>query len=185
MNMERTEALLIQAARDGHEDAFQQIVVTHSAAVFAHAYRMTGNEQDAEEVVQDTFLRAYRQLARFDGRATLRTWLYRIASNRAIDLLRARKRRDVVEPLEEQHSEPASKPGQDAALNNRAIRQKLLQALDQLSGDERTAFVLRHFEHSSIAHIAQALNIRPNAAKNTVFRAVSKLRKLLKPLRTL
>src|SRR5215467_8105981 len=91
--MEFTDAAFVARARSGDADAFRVLVDRHGRALFRLAYRMTGNEQDAEDVVQESFLRAYRQLAKFDERATFGTWLYRIAANCSLDIVRARKRR--------------------------------------------------------------------------------------------
>src|ERR1700704_4987181 len=92
--MDATESAAVLArARQGDSEAFRALVERHSRSVFRLAYRMTGNEQDAEDVVQESFLRAYRQLAKFDDRASFGTWLYRIAANCSLDLIRARKRR--------------------------------------------------------------------------------------------
>ena len=75
------------------QEAFRDLVEKHGRMVFRVAYRMTGNESDAEDVVQETFLRAYRNLDRYDSRASFATWIFRIAANCSIDVLRARKRR--------------------------------------------------------------------------------------------
>ena len=91
--MECNDLGLVTKARTGDTDAFRVLVERHSRALFRLAYRMTGNQQDAEDVVQDSFLRAYKQLARFDERASFGTWLYRIAINCSLDLVRSRKRR--------------------------------------------------------------------------------------------
>src|SRR5947208_3345850 len=92
--MELTDAAAVSRARGGDADAFRLLVDRHSNAVFRVAYRMTGNEHDADDVVQETLLRAYRQLARFEERANFGTWLHRIAINCSLDLLRARGRAD-------------------------------------------------------------------------------------------
>src|SRR3977135_799701 len=92
--MDAIEAGAVLArARQGDTDAFRVLVERHSRSLFRLAYRMTGNEQDAEDVVQESFLRAYKQLAKFDERASFGTWLYRIAMNCSLDLVRSRKRR--------------------------------------------------------------------------------------------
>src|SRR6266581_9015024 len=100
--MEDSDAVAVARARAGDQDAFGMLVERHSIRLFQVAYRMTGNEQDAEDVVQESFLRAYKQLDRFESRAGFATWLHRIAVNCSLDLLRKRKRRedqvDVVEP---------------------------------------------------------------------------------------
>src|SRR5438128_10682346 len=91
--MDATEAAAVLArARQGDSDAFRTLVERHSRSVFRLAYRMTGNEQDAEDVVQETFLRAYKQLSHYESRSSFSTWLYRIASNYSLDLIRMRKR---------------------------------------------------------------------------------------------
>jgi len=83
--MECNDLGLVARTRAGESDAFRVLVERHSRALFGLAYRMTGNQQDAEDVVQDSFLRAYRQLARFDQRAGFGTWLYRIAVNCSLE----------------------------------------------------------------------------------------------------
>src|SRR5437764_7937656 len=91
--MELTDAAFVAKARSGDADAYRVLVERHGRALFRLAFRMTGNEQDAEDVVQESFLRAYRQLGKFDERASFGTWLYRIAANCSLDLVRSRKRR--------------------------------------------------------------------------------------------
>jgi RNA polymerase sigma-70 factor (ECF subfamily) len=164
------------------QEAFRELVERHSRMVFRVAFRITGNEQDAEDVVQETFLKAHRNLERYDSRASFSTWLFRIASNCAIDVLRAKKRRqetpgDVEEPI------PSSDPSPQTSALGSEIGSHLSRALAELTPQERTAFVLRHFEGEPIEEIAKALGVRSNAAKQTVFRAVRKLRLRLEPLR--
>src|SRR5437660_3976742 len=94
--MDATESAAVLArARQGDNEAFRALVERHSRSVFRLAFRMTGNEQDAEDVVQETFLKAYRQLGRFESRANFSTWLHRIAVNRSIDLIRGRKHQEA------------------------------------------------------------------------------------------
>ena len=91
--MEWTDSAAAEQARKGDQRAFGALVERHSRSVFRLAFRMTQNEQDAEDLVQETFLKAYKQLHRFDGRSAFGTWLYRIAANCSLDLIRARKNR--------------------------------------------------------------------------------------------
>src|SRR5438105_8233417 len=91
--MELTDSAIVTRARAGDADAYRVLVERHSRALFRLAFRMTGNEQDAEDVVQESFLRAYKQLSKFDERASFGTWLYRIAANCSLDLVRTRQRR--------------------------------------------------------------------------------------------
>jgi DNA-directed RNA polymerase specialized sigma24 family protein len=90
--MEESDPALVARALRGDEYAFQLLTERHSQSVFHLAYRMTGNEQDAEDIVQETFLRAFRNLKRYESRSLFSTWLYRIAANYTVDLIRSRKR---------------------------------------------------------------------------------------------
>src|SRR3989440_11518555 len=92
--MDATESAAVLArARQGDSEAFRFLVERHSRNVFRLAFRMTGNEQDAEEVVQEAFLRAYSRLSKFEARSSFGTWIYRIAANCSLDLLDRRKRK--------------------------------------------------------------------------------------------
>src|SRR5277367_4562251 len=90
--MEDSDLAAVARVRAGDSDGFRLLVERHGRSVFRLAYRMTGNEQDAEDVVQETFLRAYKQINRYESRASFGTWLYRIAANYSLDLVRSRKR---------------------------------------------------------------------------------------------
>jgi RNA polymerase sigma-70 factor, ECF subfamily len=184
--MEMTDGALVGRARDGDQDAFRLLVERHSRAIFRLAYRMTGNEHDADDVVQEAFLRAYRQLQRFESRANFGTWLHRIAINCALDLLRVRSRHDRHyggDPEEAEMSGVSSaSPAPDRLLLSAEVQNEIGRALEQLTGNERTAFVLRHFEGMSIEEIGEVLGTQINATKHTIFRAVRKLRRSLEPL---
>ena len=188
--MDATEAAAVLArARQGDSDAFRALVEKHSRSVFRLAFRMTGNEQDAEDVVQESFLRAYRQLARFESRADFGTWLYRIVSNCSVDLMRSKQaRHDQVrgDSLDERALElPAvNVPGPERMAHSAEIDRRVQDALRQLSPLERAAFTLRHYEGRSIDEISATLGLGTSAAKHSVFRAVKKLRLALAPLRS-
>ena len=149
---------------------------------------MTGNEQDAEDVVQESFLRAYRQLGKFDERASFGTWLYRIATNCSLDLVRSRKRRsENLAPADPEMEDPvvslpAGDPDPERVTLSGEIRDRVANAMNELSATERTAFVLRHFEGMCIEDVSRVLDCQPGAAKHSVFRAVQKLRRALEPL---
>ncbi len=178
----------VERARSGDSDAFRLLVEQHSRAIFRLAFRMTGNEEDAEDVVQETFLRAYRQLDKYEARSSFSTWLYRIASNYSLDLIRSRKRheekreRGSVEDRDILQSIAVDSPGPDRLLYGSQVKDRVNAALNELSAQERTAFVLRHFEGQSIQEIGEALGTGTNATKHSIFRAVQKLRKSLEPM---
>jgi RNA polymerase sigma-70 factor (ECF subfamily) len=179
------DATAVARARAGDSDAFRLLVERHSRALFKLGYRMTGNEQDAEDVVQEAFLKAYRSLDRFEDRSQVGSWLYRIAANCAFDVLRKRQRRDSRnESLDvEDAPEPqAPEPGPERLALGADVRQRLEAALERMSPRERAAFVLRHFEGRSVKEIEAALGIDTTSVKQSVCRAVRKARELLAPL---
>jgi RNA polymerase sigma-70 factor, ECF subfamily len=190
--MEVTDAAVVAQVLAGDKDAFRLLVERHSRSIFRVVYRMTGNQQDAEEVLQETFLRAYKSLGRFESRSNFGTWLYRIAVNRTLDLLSSRKTQmqmkdgyqitDSLDPEESRQVQlPAPAPGPDRLLISSEIKKKVTQALGLLTPAEQVAFTMRHMEGQSIEEISQVLNVKTSAAKNCVFRAVQKLRQQLEP----
>lgn len=183
--MEGIDRAAVLRAKAGDRDAFREIVEAHSRHVFGLAFRMTGNEEDAEDVVQETFLKAYRGLARFEGTSEVSTWLHRIAANCAVDLLRRRKGAAFTAAASpDPDLVPDAASGPEAAAYGSEIDRRMQDSLRRLSAMERAAFTLRHFEGRSIGEIAGVLGVRAGAAKNCVFRAVAKLRADLGPLRS-
>jgi RNA polymerase sigma-70 factor, ECF subfamily len=184
--MEWADQAVVEKARSGDGEAFRVLVERHSRGLFRLSFRMTGNESDAEDVVQETFLRAYRQLGKFDGRASFGTWLYRIAANCALDMVRARQRRGEQAPAEPGAdwllSIASEDPRPDRLAMSDQVRRRVAEAMDELSPAERTAFVLRHFEGMCMEEVSRALGCQTGAAKHSVFRAVQKLRRALEPL---
>ena len=186
-----SDAIAVERTLAGDRDAFRVLVERHSHNVFRLAYRMTGNRPDAEEVVQEAFLRAYQKLGQFAARANFGTWVYRIAANYAIDRMRQRKKEEArkVEPVvreEGTENDPVTlvedaAPTPERLAHNIELRKQMEIALAALSHSERTAFVMRHWEGCAIEEIAEVLKSSSGAAKNTVFRAVQKLRLALQP----
>jgi RNA polymerase sigma-70 factor (ECF subfamily) len=189
--MPLTDAAAVAKARDGDSEAFRLLVERHSRAVFRVAHRMTGSAQDAEDVVQETFLKAYRQLGRFESRANFSTWLHRIAVNCSIDLIRGRRSRETGhEAADLEMLGAAAETGDAGSLSperlmlSAEVQDRVRAAMAALSGMERAAFTLRHFEGRTIDEISAALGLKTNAAKHSVFRAVRKMRLALGPLVT-
>jgi RNA polymerase sigma-70 factor, ECF subfamily len=190
--MELTDRAAVDEVLAGKHESFRVLVERHGRKVFGLAYRMTGNEHDADEVVQETFLRCYKRLDSFEERSTFSTWLYRIASNCALDLLAKRKqdkqhiesdtRSDEDAYPEDRALEFASpQPGPERMLLSTELRNRIAGAMQRLTPVERTAFVLRHFEGQSITEIGAVLKVKDEAVKNTIFRAVKKMRVELEP----
>ena len=191
IRMDGGDAAQVAQALGGDQDAFRVLVERHSRTLFRLAYRMTGNEQDAEEVVQEALLRAYRRLDRFESRSNFGTWLYRIGVNCALDLMRKRrpenKQRQHAKGDETEKNDPlatavSNDPGPDRLMLSGELGRQVRTAMMALSPVERTAFVMRHFEGNSIEEIGETLGLGAGATKNSVFRAVQKLRRHLEPL---
>ena len=185
--MEESDADALAQARAGDSDGFRTLVERHSRGMFRLAYRMTSNEQDAEDVVQEAFLRAFRRLDQYDERARFSSWLFRITANCAYDALRARKRRDedpwpdAADGSETAADFPATDPAPDRLTLSVEIRRRVEVAMSRMSVQEKAAFVLRHFEGMSTAEIGEALELEASAAKQSVLRAVRKVRQVLAP----
>lgn len=178
--MDAGDELAISRARRGDHDAFRSLVERHSCAVFRLAYRMTGNSNDAEDMVQETFLRAWKQIGRFDGRAGFGTWVHRICANCTLDHIRARKAK-TDKNTELAPNVAHGGPSPERLAQSSEIAGLLVPALDQLSEMERAAFVMRHYEGMPILDISKVLGVEVGAAKHSVFRAVQKLRRALEP----
>ena len=188
IRMEENDVAVVAQVLAGDRDAFRLVVERHSRSLFRLAYRMTGNEQDAEDVVQETFLRAYRRLNRFESRSSFSTWLYRIAVNCSLDHSRKRRQQDErqIAPNPEAPdpvmSLPSTDPSAERLVMSAEVRERVQTTMNDLTEKERAAFVLRHYEGLSIDEVARAMNLKANAAKNNIFRAVQKLRRALEPM---
>ena len=186
MQVGETAPAILARAREGDGEAFRALVEQHSRGAFRLAFRLTGNAQDAEDVVQESFIRAYRQLDRFEARANFGTWLHRIVVNCAMDALRSRRSRrtGAMAALDDVAGELASvRPGPERLARSAEIEDKVQASLGALSARERVAFTLRHCEGRTIEEIGKTMGLRTNAVKHCIFRAVRKLRATLEPLR--
>ena len=191
-SLRQSDAIAVERVLAGDRDAYRALVERHSRNVHRLAYRLTGNAHDAEDVVQEAFLRAYQKLEQFEARANFGTWVYRIAANYAIDRMRQRQKDEARREVPETHGldgvaeDPLmlvrdSKPSPERLMQSTELRREMQRALEELSHAERTAFVMRHWEGRGIEEIAGVLQSNSSAAKNTVFRAVQKLRHALEP----
>ena len=178
--MERDDTI-VERARGGDAEAFRELVERYSPKLFRLAWRLTGDETTAEDAVQETFLRAYRSLGRFDGRSEVGTWLHRIAVNTSLEIMRKHERRKGETP-EENLPLSSPEPGPERTALSQEMERAVRSGMADLSALERTAFVLRHFEGRSIAEICARLGLGESAGKQAIFRAVRKLRRVLEPL---
>ncbi|GGR69724.1 DNA-directed RNA polymerase sigma-70 factor [Streptomyces roseolus] len=164
------DLLLVVRAAEGDEEAFEVLVHRHAPAMLQLAERLMGSRAEAEDAVQDAFLSAWRSLPEYRGEAAFGTWLYRIVTNRCLNLLRARRPATdldaVAEPAAPEHQ---SSPVR-AAESHAAVRD-LVQAMGNLSAEQKVCWVLREIEGQPYETIAQAVGIRPEAVRARVFRA--------------
>ena len=189
LRMDRNDQAAIQAVLAGDKEAYGALVVRYSGRLFRVAFRITGNEADAEDVVQDAWLRGYRKLESFESRSDFGTWIYRIAVRCALDKISGSKVDEstrVAETTDREQDElqiADQEADPERLLLSGEIRAMQEMAMHGLSPTERTAFVLRHLEDRTTEEIATAMGIPPNAAKQSVFRAVQKLRRRLATLK--
>jgi RNA polymerase sigma-70 factor (ECF subfamily) len=181
------EALAARAAA-GDEPAFEEIVARYQARVFRLAWRLTGNEGDAGDVLQETFLQVYRNLASFRGASRFGSWLYRIATNQALMQRRARARRpaeslEAFLPRFDADGRHAQTPAQlqvaaraDELLDRRTLAERARAGIERLPELLREAFVLRDLEEMPTAEVAQVLGLEPATVRQRVHRARLMLR---------
>ncbi|MEA3055305.1 MAG: polymerase sigma-70 factor, subfamily [Actinomycetota bacterium] len=176
---------LVAAARDGDREAFDELVRATSAATYTLAYRLVGNEEDARDVVQEAYLRAYKGISRFRGDAQFTTWLYRITANCAnTHLSKRRKRRhDELDETSAVIDSDATHDPQAVVLAS-SLRDRLTIALDELPPKLRAVVVLRDVYDLPHEAIAAELGITETAAKVRLHRARRKLRESVFPGRT-
>jgi RNA polymerase sigma-70 factor, ECF subfamily len=177
---------LVRQAQQGNTSAFEQLVRHYDRVVLRLALNITGSYEDAQDIYQEAFLRAYRNLARFRFECSFYTWIYRIATNLCLDHLRQRqlRNRDIItERLDEDEEtvldrvpdqRPATSP--ERAALSRELRDRIRMALGRLSPRERVVFELKHYQGLKLQTVATMLNTTENTIKNTLFRATHKLR---------
>ncbi len=181
------EDFSLEALRNGDRAEFSRLVEAYYKMIYHLSYKMLGDAQDAEDVLQETFLKAYRNLGSFDGRSSLSTWLYRIATNEALMFLR-RKKPDLVsidEPVET--GEVEAEPLQivdwcclpEAELLSSEAQAHLDRAVENLPPSLRVVFVLRDLQGLSTLETAEVLNLSENAVKTRLSRARLRLREEL------
>ncbi len=181
------EKRVIRRVLDGDADAFEELVRANEKNVYNLALKMTGNEQDALDLSQDAFLKAYTSLPSFNGESRFSVWLYRLTYNLCIDFLRKRKRRQTVpldgedengEPYALQIPDPAPGPAETAERNQ--TRREILDAVQALPPNHRQILVMRCVEELSYARIAAELGVGEGTVKSRLNRARAALEKSLR-----
>lgn len=182
-----SEELSLEALRAGDRAEFARFVETYSGIIYRLALKMLSNPQDAEDVLQETFIKAYRHISGFDGRSKLSTWLYRIATNEALMLLRRRKQSflSIEEPVESMNED--QEPLQiidwcclpEDELMSSEARKYLDQAIEELPTSLRVVFLLREIEGLSTQETSEVLILSETAVKTRLSRARMRLREQL------
>ncbi len=180
---------LIEKTRSGDRAAFQTLVERYQRRIYAVAYGLLGNREDALDAVQEAFIKAYRSLDRFKGKSSFYTWLYRITANTAIDLGRKASRRDEIEFREEIEQDeekgnyPIAPSAEDPAsrLMKKELGELIDGAIQELPHEQRTAIVLREIEGLSYREIAEVMRCSQGTVMSRIHYARKKLRELLEP----
>jgi RNA polymerase sigma-70 factor (ECF subfamily) len=183
-----SDGALVVAAKHGDTQAFEELVVRHERRAFVIAQRITRNREDAEEVVQDTFHKAFLHLGKFQEKSQFSTWLTRIAMNEAFMLLR--RRRGGLEVLPESHDDGETpvagvfvdqRPNPEESCWQLERSDLLTQAINQLSPKTRTTILLRSVEERSLEETAEILGTSLGVVKSRLFQGRRKLRRTLNP----
>ena len=182
--MEKQEQQWVEAARQGDQSAFEQLVHLYEKRVLALTTRMCKNPADAEEAAQEAFLSAWQGLPFFRGDASFSTWLYRLASNACVDLLRREGRRQSAagpslndEEVQLEVPDTAPSPQEQAELSE--LRQQIEAGLQALTPDHRQVLLLREMHQLSYDEIAQTLDVDVGTVKSRINRGRKQLRNFL------
>ncbi len=180
LNSVMDEAELLRSILEGSEDAFRVLVERYQDRLYALAHRVLGNRLDAEEVVQETFLRAFRNLVHFQAGSSLYTWLYRIALNAAVDLSKRQRRRrhvsldDGEAPLKRTIAGKSPDPS-DAPVREE-IAHLVREGVDQLPDAYRQILILREYSEMSYEQLGEVLRLPKGTVESRLFRARMKLK---------
>ncbi len=176
------ELRLIRLVLAGETEAFEALVRAHEKNVYNLALRMTGDPQDAEDMAQEAFLKAYRSLGDFRGESRFSVWLYRVVSNVCLDFLRRRSRRPSVSLTEEddegeelQRDVPDERFSPEALLERKLTREAVRAGLRELPEEQRQILLLREIEGLSYEEIGEILDLEPGTVKSRIFRARKRL----------
>jgi RNA polymerase sigma-70 factor (ECF subfamily) len=188
------DAELIRGAQRGDRAAFEELVRQYDHAVLRLALHLTGSEQDARDIYQDAFLKAYRNLGSFRFECSFYTWIYRIVTNLCLDHLRKRQVRKEDAPVVtdsdgeeysiiDQVADDRSGASPERDLMRRELGARIGRALTRLTPRERMVFEMKHYQGLKLRTIGEALSTTEETAKNTLFRATQKLRAALADMR--
>src|SRR5438045_8269178 len=188
------DTMLIREAQRGNRAAFEELVRHYDQAVLRLALHLTGTEHEAQDVYQDAFLKAYKNIGRFRFECSFYTWIYRIVTNLCLDNIRKKQVRKedapvVVDSEGEQYdvlaqvADARSGANPERDLMRRELGGRISRALEKLTPRERVVFELKHYQGLKLRTVGEMLNTTEETAKNTLFRATQKLRATLADMR--
>ena len=177
------DAALAAACRSGDLHAYERLYSLQGARMKNLARNILGSSTDAEDAVQETFLKVQRSIASFRGQSSFVTWTFRILVNTCYDARRSRLRKNEVAAEDEQHDDAAPRPEPRATVSHPSLRLALERALAKLTRHQRDVFLLYEVEGFRHAEISEMLEITETASKNTLFQAKKNLRQMLEPPR--
>ena len=180
----KQERQLVERARGGDQEAYRELVEASQRQVYGLALRHTNRHEDADEIAQETFIRAYKGLRNFRGSSRFRTWLFRIAINCCFSFRRRAGRWSDTEEIDEGGVQlpDRSNPSPFRQVMGRETRRMVDKALEGLSKQQRTVFIMKYLQHHTIADISETIGCAPGTVKKQLFRAVNKMRDSLAPL---
>jgi RNA polymerase sigma-70 factor (ECF subfamily) len=187
LDMEREETL-IRAAQTGSIVAFESLVKQYDKQVMQLAFSLVNDAEDAQDVYQEVFVRVFRNLNRFQFRSQFSTWLYRVVVNHCINFNKKKRRAKFYSLNSENENGEASwsatlkgvEISPEDSLLNRELSEKIEEAIAQLSPQQKTVFVLRHYQGLKLQEIARILKCSEGTVKNYLFRATQKMQLMLK-----
>ena len=190
------ERALVERAQSGNRDAFEQLVYRYDRQILRLAFHMLGDREQARDVYQETFMKAYRSIGRFRFDSSFYTWIYRIAKNVCIDHQRSQTRLSRESPLEADRETDPDAPAPIDFLHSSSldgdperslfgveIRDAVAKALEKLTGKERLVFELRHYHGLRLRAVGEVVGISEDLAKNYLFRGTRKMRAALAQFR--
>ena len=175
------EETLVQQVREGDLRSFSALVELYQERAIHVAYSFLGNFEDARDVAQEAFVKAYQNFSRFDERSRFYTWFYRILVNGCKDFLRRKKGRPTASGPDPVENIPASGRSARQELMDQELGMEIQKALDELPFQQRSVFTLRYLEGLKLEEIAESLNLSVGAVKAHLWQAGQKMRKRLSP----
>lgn len=168
---------LVIKALNGKEDAWEKLINRYQRRIYNFALRMTSNREDAMDLMQEIFLSVYRNLAGFSQRAAFSAWIFKIASNRAVDFFRKKRPVDSL-PMEETFEDPSPRVNPMSSLMRHESNRAVMSLLEQLSQEQRLVVELKFFQEQTFEEMSENLGVSSNTLKSRLYGALKKIKAL-------